>query len=62
MKYIWIKSVALIWNCLVIMQTVDSVSWATDLTGNGRQQASFANSGGIYAGGCFDGVFAIAQD
>ena len=57
MRFVWSKSAVLMWNCLVVIELLGSVCWAADLTGSGRQRASFARSGGIYAGGCFDGVF-----
>ena len=57
MRFAWSKSVVLMWSCLAAMELIGSISWAADPTGAGRQRASFARSGGIYAGGCFDGVF-----
>ncbi len=50
------RSASAIWCGLVLMELVGSACWAADSMGKGRQRASFAGSGGIYAGGCFDGV------
>lgn len=51
------NSAPVMFRCLVVMALVGSVCSAADSTGHGRQHASFANSGGIYAGGSFGGVF-----
>ena len=53
---VWSKSASAIWCGLVLMELVGSDCWAADLMDKGRQRASFAGSGGIYAGGCLDGV------
>lgn len=44
---------------LFVMVLIGSVGWAADATDKGRLQANFACSGGIYAGGCFDGVLGM---
>ena len=56
MRGVWTNSATAMWCGLVVMGLVGSDCWAADSAGNGRQRASFWRSGGIYAGGCFDGV------
>ena len=62
MRCIRIKSVAWMVSCLVVIGLVGSACWAADPTSKDRLKASFAHSGGIYGGGCFDGVFGIFFD
>ena len=57
MRFVGSKWVALMSNCLVIFVLAGPVCLAADPPSGGRLRASFADSGGIYAGGCFDGVF-----
>jgi len=59
MKRIHVRLIAWMVSCLVVMGLVGSACWAADPTGKGRLKASFARSGGIYTGGCFDGVFGM---
>ena len=50
------KSAAAMWCGLIVIELVGSACWAADSMGKGRQRASFAFSGGVYAGGCLDGI------
>lgn len=56
MRTAWIGSVAWILSGLTVAGPVDPTCRAEDPTGQYRPRVGFANSGGIYSGGCLDGV------